>query len=140
MRIRDEPLWWFLVAGALLFALDAWFEQMPDERVIAVGEPELLEFIRQRGKLFAPGEAEARLARLTPAGLETLIDDYAHEEILYREALTLGLDDDYVTKRRLVQKMEQMAEGFAADDGELSEAAIDDYYRTHRDDYRALPG
>src|SRR4030095_7019422 len=40
-----------------------------------------------------------------------LVDDRVREEVLYREALALGLDkDDTIVKRQLARKMEFLAE------------------------------
>ena len=46
----------------------------------------------------------------TAAESDRFVADFVREEVLYREALTLGLDrDDLVVRRRLVQKMEMLA-------------------------------
>ncbi|WP_426609329.1 peptidyl-prolyl cis-trans isomerase [Bradyrhizobium sp. McL0616] len=51
----------------------------------------------------------------TPTQMQSLIDSKVREEILYREALALGLDkDDTIVKRRLAQKMEFLAEDVSA--------------------------
>jgi hypothetical protein len=43
--------------------------------------------------------------------MQSLIDDRIREEVLYREALALGLDkDDTIVKRQLARKMEFLAE------------------------------
>src|SRR5215510_14907754 len=47
--------------------------------------------------------------------LRGLIEDQVREDILYREALALGLEqDDTIVKRRLAQKMDFLAEDVAA--------------------------
>ncbi len=47
----------------------------------------------------------------TDQQMQSLIDDKVREEVLYREALTLGLDkDDTIVKRQLARKMEFLAE------------------------------
>ena len=62
--------------------------------------------------------------------------DFVREEVLYREALALGLDrDDLVVRRRLVQKMEMLA---LRDAPGISESDLMDHYLAHRADY-ALP-
>ena len=44
-----------------------------------------------------------------------MIHDHIREEVLYREALALGLDrDDTIIRRRLRQKMEFISDDFAA--------------------------
>ncbi len=52
---------------------------------------------------------------LTPDEWRSLIEAKVREEVLYREALALGLEkDDTIVKRRMVQKMEFLAEDVAA--------------------------
>ena len=47
----------------------------------------------------------------TPQQLQRLVEDRVREEVLYREALALGLDkDDTIVKRQLARKMEFLAE------------------------------
>ena len=47
----------------------------------------------------------------TDQELHALVEEHIQEEVLYREALALGLDqDDTIIKRRLAQKMEFLAE------------------------------
>jgi peptidyl-prolyl cis-trans isomerase C len=72
----------------------------------------------------------------TVAESDRFVADYVREEILYREALALGLDhDDLVVRRRLVQKMEMLA---LRDAAAVSESDLMDHYLDHRADY-ALP-
>ena len=58
-------------------------------------------------RAFEPGGAAAYLDGLQEGELERLIDDYAREEALYRQAVAFGVDDnDYVIKRRMIQSVE----------------------------------
>jgi len=67
-----------------------------------------------------------------------LIDDYIAEEIYYREAIAMGLDqDDTVIRRRLRQKMEFISEA-AADAVEPTDAQLQAYLDGHPDKF-ALP-
>ena len=51
----------------------------------------------------------------TTRELDGLIEDYIQEEIMYREAMAMGLDrDDAIIRRRLRQKMEFLSEDIAA--------------------------
>ncbi len=74
--------------------------------------------------------------RRPPTGEELgrLVEDFVREEVLYREALALGLDlADLVVRRRLVQKMEVLAfQGSAP----LGGAGGMDYFLAHRERYR----
>ena len=50
-------------------------------------------------------------SRPTPEQVTALVEGKVREEVLYREALALGLDkDDTIVKRRLAQKMDFLAE------------------------------
>ena len=61
---------------------------------------------------WAQAAAPAADARRSSHGL---IDDHIREEVLYREALALGLDrDDTIIRRRLRQKLEFVSEDVAA--------------------------
>ena len=72
----------------------------------------------------------------TSAESDRFLADFVREEILYREALALGLDhDDLVVRRRLVQKMEMLA---LRDASAITESDLMDHYLDHRADY-ALP-
>ena len=80
----------------------------------------------------------ARQWRRPPTAVESdrSVADFVREEVLYREALALGLDrDDLVVRRRLVQKMEMLA---LRDGPGISESDLMDHYLAHRADY-ALP-
>ena len=69
----------------------------------------------------------------TAAESDRFVADFVREEVLYREALTLGLDrDDLVVRRRLVQKMEMLA---LRDGPGISESDLMDHYLAHRADY-----
>ena len=58
------------------------------------------------------------------------------EEVLYREALKLGLDrDDTVVRRRLQQKMEFVGDELAA--AEPGEAELQAFLAANRDRFRA---
>jgi hypothetical protein len=72
-----------------------------------------------------------------PDELQTQIDDYIREEVLYRTALGLGLDkDDLIIRRRLRQKME-----FAFEDTVTppQEAELRAYFTAHADKFRSQP-
>lgn len=139
-RLLKEPLVHFLAAGLGLFVLfglvNRGTDADGDSKVIVVDRNALLTFVQYRTKTFEPSVAAARLDKLSDEELERLIDDYVHEEVLHREALALGLDrDDYVIRRRLVQKVEFITEGFAEATSEIDEAALVRYFDANKDDY-----
>lgn len=103
-RWARDPLAHFLVAGALLFVLFAWRgeEADADSRTIAVDREVQASLALQ---------FEAMMQRPpTDAELDGLIERWLRDEVLYREALRLGLDrDDAVVRRRLAKKMDALA-------------------------------
>jgi peptidyl-prolyl cis-trans isomerase C len=122
--MRREPLVHFILLGTALFGLYRWVGPRPRDRIVLT--PSFVAGLRE--------EARARTGRLpTPAEEQTLIDRFVDEEMLYREALTLGLDrGDVIVRRRLVQKMEQLTRRTP---GEPDEAELRRYLELHRDRY-----
>ena len=73
----------------------------------------------------------------TQAELDGLIADHVKEEILYREALALGLEtDDIVIRRRLRQKMEFISEDVAPP-AEPTEAELQAFLDEHAERFRS---
>jgi hypothetical protein len=117
-----------------VFALDAWLRPAPapaaNTRIVV---------------------AEARIRSLaqnfqwtwqrppTREELQGLVESHIREEVLYREALALGLDrDDAIIRRRMRQKMEFVSEEAAAL-AEPSDAELDTYLRAHPDAFAIEP-
>jgi len=107
------------------------------ERQIRVTQDVLIEFVQNRSRDFAPQSAARRLAALTPEERRALAEEYVREELLYREALKLGLEQhDYVIRRRLAQKLEFVAAAMVPQ-APPDDAALQAYYAQHKADYRA---
>jgi hypothetical protein len=142
-KLLKEPLVHFLAAGVGLFVLFGIVnrdEPEDDPNVVVVDRDALLTFVQYRIKAFNPELAEKKLRALSDEELELLIDDYVREEVLHREALALGLDeDDYIIRRRLVQKLEFITEGFAEASIEPDEAALQRYFDANKADYYVEP-
>jgi hypothetical protein len=69
--------------------------------------------------------------------LQAQIQDYIREEVLYRTALTLGLDkDDTIIRRRLRQKMEFLFEDTVPPP---QEAELRAYFEAHAEKFRTQP-
>lgn len=122
-----EPLVHFLIAGMLIYALLAWRgeEADPASRSIMVDREQqaqlALVFERTMGR--APTDAE----------LDAQIERFVREEVLYREALRLGLDrEDAVVRRRMAQKMDMLA-GARIEAATPDEATLREWYNTHRE-------
>ncbi len=119
-RWLSEPLLQFLAGGLLLFA-GYHFVNPGSDRPDEAGRIELTaDDLRQISIAWLAQGREP----LSPEQMQSLVDARVREEILYREALALGLDkDDSIVRRRLAQKMEFLFEDVAAlrdpTDGEL---------------------
>ncbi len=136
-----DPLVHFLIAGLLLFALLSWLApEDEDQRDIVVDRDRLLTFIQYRTKVFQPELAEKRLQGLSPKERDNLIEDYVEEEALYREAISMGLEgDDYVIRRRMVQKLEFITQGFVEQDLSLTDQQLSNYFSDNQQDYYIDP-
>lgn len=119
-----EPLLWFVLIGALLFWLDARYNNADQAIIINEIQVKRLASLWQKQMQRPPSEAE----------LESLINNWVDEETFYREALRLRLDEaDTIIRRRLLQKYQFLLEEVA--ESELTEAAVEAYYRTNINAY-----
>jgi peptidyl-prolyl cis-trans isomerase C len=109
--LLQEPLVYFLVAGAVIFAVYELLNP-PANRTDQAYRIVLTE--NDLRQLAVQWLAQGRPAP-TADDMRTLVEDRVNEEILSREAVALGLDrDDEIIKRRLAQKMNFLAEDVAA--------------------------
>ena len=110
-RLLRDPLTHFVLLGLVALGVYEAFSPTPgagDEIVVTRAEVDRLRagWIAQWRR--APTEAE----------LASLIDAWVQEEILYREALALGLDrNDTIVRRRLAQKMDFLGSDRGSDTG-----------------------
>ncbi|NQX95246.1 MAG: peptidyl-prolyl cis-trans isomerase, partial [Erythrobacter sp.] len=124
-----EPLVHFVALGAVLYVALTWGGNPPDpaSRVISVGDAQK-EKIAESWTL-TMGRSP------TDAELDAAVDAFVREEVLYREALRLGLDDgDAIVRRRLVSKMDLSA-SLAAETAEPSEAVLRAYLDENTERY-----
>ncbi len=109
MQLVKEPLVHFLLLGSGLFLIFHLMgepnAQNPDRIVITRGKIENLRESFKKRWLRLPSGPE----------LKGLVNDYIKEEVLYREALAMGLDkNDTVVRRRMRQKMRFLFEDVAS--------------------------
>ncbi len=133
-RWMREPLLHFLLLGVALFAVYAYMHRgrggVESSQQIALS----LDDLRQMEMYF-----ESQWHRQpTPAEFQAMVEDKVREEVLYREALAMGLDkDDTIVKRRMAQKMQFLAEDVAAAH-EPSTAELKAWFEKNTDKF-ALP-
>ena len=123
-KLVREPFFHFLLLGALLFVVHSWraTQRSPEAQAarieITAGTIEWLSagFTRQWHR--APDADELR----------GLVTDHIREEVLYREALALGLErNDSIVRRRLAQKMEFLGHDLVSA-AEPDEATLRKYF------------
>ena len=106
-----EPLLHFLVAGALIFAVYGLLHP----GVNATTPTNQIELTQDDLRQLAIAWLAQGRALPTAEEMHALVEQRVSEEILFREALALGLDkNDEMIKRRLAQKMDFLAEDVAA--------------------------
>ncbi len=136
--ILREPISYFLVLGSLLYLFFNWLspDDTTNSRVISVDRDSLIRFIQFRTQSFADNAGE-KLDSLSSDALADIIGQYIKEEALYRQAIAYDMaKDDYVIKRRMVQKMEFLAEGTTPPVTSLTTSELEAYYEEHREDYK----
>lgn len=116
-RLIKDPLVHFLLIGAALFAVSAWRGES-----ISAG--------RERIVVTAEQVAQARAAAAVLQGreptreeLDALVEPTVRDEVFYREALALGLDEnDDEVRRRLIEKMTYLTQDLADPEPSSDEA------------------
>lgn len=136
--LARQPLLHFCVIGGLFYAAVAVFGPGQDgaDKTIVVSQERLLVFIQQRTQIFEPDYARAKLDAMSANERALLIADFVEEEALYREAQRLGLaEQDYVIRRRMVQKMDYAASASGMVT-QLSDAQVARYYADNKHQYQ----
>lgn len=125
-----EPLVHFIGLGGLIYLALTWGGEGvdPASRIINVGEAEqaqiALGFERVMGR--APTDTE----------LDLRIEQYVRDEVLYREALRLGLDQgDAVVRQRMVAKMDLSASA-AAEAAEPDDSTLRSFFEENSERYQ----
>lgn len=124
-----EPLVHFLAAGLIVFMIASWRGGAvdPADRTITIDEDRVTWLVSQFEQTWQRSPS--------PAEIDQLIRDYVKEEVYYREALRMGLDqDDPVIRRRLRSKMEFLASS-QVESTPASEADLQAWLKAHQAQY-----
>ena len=106
-RWLSEPLLHFLVIGGALFAIYGAL----NPQTAAPSQANQIRLTREDLRQMTMVWAAKWQRPPTPEEMHSLIENKIRDEILYRESLALGLDqNDTIVRRRLAQKMEFLAE------------------------------
>ena len=142
-RLLREPLLHFFVVGSLLFAAYAWFgdrTEPRDDTTIVVDRRALLSFLQYRANAFEEDTFAAALDSMSDAQLQEVVDAYVEEEILYREAKSLALDDsDNIIRQRMIQKMDFVLTDITETGDSTDAASLERYFADNIDAYAVEP-
>lgn len=133
-RFLSEPLLHFAIAGIVIFAAYRIFNPEPD----VADDPQRIELTQDDIRQLALTWLAQGRPLPSDAEMRSLIDQKVAEEVMFREAVTLGLDrDDQIIKRRLAQKMDFLAADLATLD-EPTEAELSQWFAANAERF-ALP-
>jgi hypothetical protein len=132
-KLLHEPLIHFLFIGTVLFVLFGMLndpESDQDNRLVVTQAhvDHLVKTFQKRWNRL-PGQAEVK----------NLVDSFIRQEVLYREALAIGLDkDDSVVRRRMAQKIDFMFKDIATPP-EPGDAQLQEYLKKHPEKFTRPP-
>jgi len=127
-NLLREPLLHFLLLGTLIFAS---YQLVPSSNVSST-----LVVSKQRIDNLSNAFQATWYRQPTDEELNSLIDHYILEELYYREALILGLDqDDAVIRRRLQQKVEFISKDLSSII-DASDTELEQYLAANIEEYR----
>jgi len=128
-KLLKDPLVHFLAIGLALFAVAAWRGQS-----VSTGRQEIVVTAEQVAQARAAA-AVLQGREPTPEELAALIEPTIRDEVMYREALALGLDEnDDEVRRRLIEKMSYLTQDLA-DPQPASEQDLREFYAANPDTF-----
>jgi len=118
----------FVAAGAVLFLIGHAIRARSDTHRIVITPQREAQLANRYALQFG--------ARPDPAMMEELIKSDVHDEILFRQGLAMGLDqNDEIVRRRIIQKMQFLLEDLQVPP-EPDTRQLQVYYRSHAALYR----
>ena len=119
----------FFIIGILLYVIDIGLNSY-DEKEIYISDQEIISLVSAWKSQVGRNPTDDEIVRI--------INNLVEEEILYREALNLGLDqDDKIIKRRLAQKISFLKQESIVDNPSNNELL--DYFNNNKDKYFIEP-
>jgi len=108
-KLFREPIVFFILVGGLFYILNIWLtkKSIPEEKKIEISLSQVQQLSAQFSKTW--------MRQATDEELQALIQDHIRDEVYYREAIAMGLDNnDAVIRRRMRQKLEMLLNDMAA--------------------------
>ncbi|TKB45543.1 peptidylprolyl isomerase [Thalassotalea mangrovi] len=125
-RYLKDPLWLFMLTGALIFYIDSLM-QSPVHNEVAFSSKAMQRHFEQPVQLLSQHITAAEQAKMT--------QQYRDREILFYEALELGLHlNDPMVRKALVERMRQI---MVSDISYPDEGELIDYYSSNLHRYQS---
>ncbi len=130
----QDPLIQFVIIGVALFMT---YQVFNDETEIVKAKRIIID--KSILEVLAGTFERSWLRKPSPVEMQGLVQDHLKEEILYREALALGLDkNDPIIRRRLRQKMEFLNQDIS-DPPKASDEVLQQFLDKHKDRFTKPP-
>ena len=125
-----EPLLHFLLIGAALFLyfnLVGGVSEAPDTKRIVVSSGQVEQLVANFERTWSRPP--------TPQELDAMVESHVREEVFYREAMAMGLDqNDPMVRRRMRMKLEFMLEDLSGQDA--SDEVLSEFLKRNPDGFR----
>ena len=125
-----EPLLHFLLIGAALFLyfnLVGGVSEAPDTKRIVVSSGQVEQLVANFERTWSRPPK--------PQELDAMVESHVREEVFYREALAMGLDqNDPMVRRRMRMKLEFMLEDLSGQDA--SDEVLSEFLKRNPDGFR----
>ncbi len=133
-RVLREPLFYIFLLGGVIFLFYQWNAgklSIEDSRHIVVSE-EQVQNLKE-------GFLKFNQRNPTSEEIQYLVDHFVLEEMLYRNAIALGLNkNDAVIRQHLSRKMELILEESIVDRA-FSDADLRHFFNEHQNEFREEP-
>lgn len=129
-KLLKEPLIHFLLIGVGLFFL--FYQLNSDEET---GSTQSIIINKSKIEALSSTFLESNGRESTPKEMRGLVEEDIREEVLYREAISIGLDkDDMIIRRRLIEKMKYLFEDLMFID-EPNDEELKIYFQNNTDTF-----
>lgn len=127
-RLIKDPLWLFIIAGAIIFGANQLLR--PSDTLVVIVDPATQARLLEEQSLLVGHE-------LSEEESSRIIDEYADREILFLEALRQGMHQyDPRVREALIERVRQ---GMISNISEPDEGELIDFYSSNLDLYKTEP-
>jgi len=120
----------FLIVGFLIYLIDVFLNPDEDNKDIYISDQELTSLITAWKSQVGRDPTDEEIVKI--------INNLVEEEILYREALLLGLDkEDRIIKRRLAQKITFLKQETLSENP--NQEVLREFYEDNKEKYFKKP-